>query len=85
MEQLDERILEHVEESGWGSPPIMHRKFPMTVSIARVRERCRVLTNVGYIAPIVEGTDQYELTSSGKAYLAGESDARQRFQAADTR
>jgi hypothetical protein len=77
MEQLDERILEHIEECGWGSPPIMHRELPMTASVGRVRERCRILTEVGYIAPIVEGTDQYEITGSGKLYLDGESDASQ--------
>jgi hypothetical protein len=77
MELLDERILEHIDDRGWGSPSIMHRAFPMTASVARVRERCERLTEGGYIAPIVEGTDQYELTGSGKRYLEGETDASQ--------
>jgi hypothetical protein len=77
MEQLDERILEQLDDCGWGSPPIMHRELTMTASVERVRERCQVLAGVGYVAPIVEGTDQYELTGSGKRYLEGESDAGQ--------
>lgn len=75
MEQLDERILEHLAERGWGSPPIMHRALPMTTSVDRVQDRCQVLAGVGYVAPIVEGTNQYELTSAGKRYLEGETDA----------
>lgn len=84
MEQLDERILEHVEERGWGSPPIVHRDLPMTTSVGRIRDRCQVLSDVGYLAPIVEGTDQYELTAAGKRYLEGESDANQ-VASSDTR
>jgi hypothetical protein len=77
MEQLDERILEHVADRGWGSPPIVHRDLTMTTSVGRIRDRCQVLSDVGYLAPIVEGTDQYELTGSGRLYLDGESDANQ--------
>jgi hypothetical protein len=77
MQQLDERILEHVKEDGWSSPSIMRsrpefRRF--AASEARIRERCRVLTSAELIAPI--SGEMFELTTWGKLYLSGDLDAQ---------
>jgi len=75
MHQLDERILEHLADDGWGSPPTMARHFRFTASKDRIRERCEELRDAGLLAPIYEGASMYELTTLGYLYLAGELDA----------
>jgi hypothetical protein len=42
-------------------------------SEGRLAERCRLLTRVGFIAPL--HGDAYEITGLGKRYLAGEVNA----------
>lgn len=76
MQQLDERILEHVEEEGWSSPGIMVSRPAfqrLDASEARIRERCRVLTSAELIAPF--HGEMYEITTWGRLYLDGELDA----------
>jgi hypothetical protein len=76
MEQLDERILEVAERECFVSPDSLRREVPnLTASQARLRERCEELRQRGMLAPIVEDTDHYHLTTSGKLYLDGELDA----------
>lgn len=75
MQQLDERILEHLEEEDWSSPSIMASRPEfqrLGVSKAAVRERCRVLTSVDLVAPVHRG--MVEITTWGKRYLEGELD-----------
>jgi hypothetical protein len=71
---LDERIIEYVNESILATPSIMSREIRFNASEARVRERCGILSYVGLIAPLVQGSELYEITTQGKEYLAGELD-----------
>lgn len=74
MQQLDERILEHIRDEGWSSPSVMatHHLFNYA-SEARIRERCRALSYADLLAPI--SGDMVELTTWGQLYLEGELDA----------
>jgi hypothetical protein len=76
MQQLDERILEHLKEEGWATPRTMARdaRFQdMRASEARIRERCRILLSRELIEP-VHG-DYYDISRWGLAYLRGDLDA----------
>jgi len=75
MHQLDERIIEHLDETGWASPSTMSRGFRFTASEDRILERCGELSDSGLIAPIYEGADMFELTTLGYLYLSGDLDA----------
>ena len=75
MHQLDERIIEHLDESPWASPSTMSRGFRFTASKNRILERCAVLVDCGLIAPIYEGASMFELTTIGYLYLDGDLDA----------
>ncbi|UWG46591.1 PhiH1 repressor family protein, contains HTH domain [Halanaeroarchaeum sp. HSR-CO] len=76
MQQLDERILEHLSEEGWSTPHIMAKEpafHDLEASKARIGERCRALADVDFIAPI--HGDMYEITTWGQLYLDGDLDA----------
>lgn len=76
MQQVDERILEHLAEDGWASPQTMvsdSRFERMKVSRGHIRERCEELARRELIAPIY--SDMYEITTEGLAYLRGDLDA----------
>jgi len=76
MQQLDERILEHLAEEGWSTPELIadDPSFnDLQCSTARVRERCRELTERELIEPV--HSDMYEITTWGLAYLRGDLDA----------
>jgi hypothetical protein len=76
MQQLDERILEVAECKRFVSPASLQSEFPhLSASRSRINERCEMLEAVGFLAPIVQGTDHYHLTTWGKLYLDGELDA----------
>jgi len=75
MSQLDERIIEHLDDEGWASASTMHRSFCFSASEARIRERCRELSDSGLIAPIYERSSMNELTVVGDLYLDGDLDA----------
>lgn len=77
MQQLDERILEHIEEEEWATPRTMFRDYNfegLSASEARIKERCKKLAQAELIAPI--HADMYEITTWGKLYLEGELDAQ---------
>ncbi|WP_232703170.1 hypothetical protein [Halobacterium wangiae] len=76
MRQLDERILEHLDESGWSTPSLManHPGFEkMEVSKGQIRERCQMLADAGLVA--LQHQDLFEITTWGQLYLRGEVDA----------
>ena len=76
MQQLDERILEHLAEDGWSTPTMIvaDRRFrDLQASKARVRERCRELAERELVEPI--HSEMYEITTWGLAYLRGDLDA----------
>lgn len=74
MQQLDDRILEHLNEEPWSSPSVMESLPRLRGSKRRIRERCEVLASAGLIAP-VHG-EMYEITTWGMRYLEGKIDAR---------
>ena len=74
MEQIDERILEHLSENGWSKPRIMARERGFESSRGRIRERCKRLQYVAFVAPM--HGEMYEITTWGLLYLDGEIDAR---------
>ncbi|APW99377.1 hypothetical protein CHINAEXTREME_17070 [Halobiforma lacisalsi AJ5] len=73
MEQLDDRILEHLDEEPWSSVSVMASRSCFRASKARIRERCQMLARAGLIAPVHH--DMYEITTWGIRYLEGEIDA----------
>lgn len=77
---LDERILEHLEREGWSTASLIEQATTMNASESRTRERLRMLTDCGLVAPIFEGSRMYELTSEGQRYLRGELDAKKHIE-----
>lgn len=75
MHQLDERIIEHLADTGWATPATMKHEFCFTASTDRIRERCRALQDAGLVAPVVRDSEMFELTVVGMLYLDGELDA----------
>lgn len=78
MTQLDDRILEHLDESGWSTPLLMsqHPRFePMEASGGRIRERCHRLADADLVAREARG---FDITTDGQQYLQGELDAKNR-------
>jgi hypothetical protein len=75
MHQLDERIMELLQRDGWATPATMAREFCFTASEDRIKGRCAVLQDVGFVAPIIQDEDMFELTVVGMLYLDGDLDA----------
>lgn len=78
MQQLDERILEHLAEDGWSTPSLIaadQRFDDLKASESRIQERCRELTERELVEPYRYGSDMYEITTWGLAYLRGNLDA----------
>ena len=73
MQQLDDRILEHLAEEPWSSPTVMAAHPDFRASRGRLAERCAVLASVELVAPIGERT--VEITQWGRLYLEGDLDA----------
>ncbi len=76
MQQVDERILEHLAEDSWATPSTIasdSRFEELQVSQNHIRERCQELVQRELIAPVYD--DMYEITSWGLAYLRGDLDA----------
>ena len=74
MRQLDERLLEHLVEVDWLTPPppmlAQHPRFEeMQVSRSRIRERLQVLADA--VLVWLEYEDIYEITTCGQQYLEG--------------
>ena len=79
MYPVDERVLEHLSNESWASPSTMasdSRFQQLGVDEGYIRQRCEQLVNRELIAPIIEDSDMYEITSMGLAYLDGNCDAR---------
>jgi len=77
MTTLDDRILEYLATDAAATPRTIVRAQRHPVSTARVRERLRVLSQAGYVAPWSDDYELYELTSAGRRYLDGEARADQ--------
>ncbi|MBX0288205.1 winged helix-turn-helix domain-containing protein [Haloarcula salinisoli] len=75
MTPLDERILELLAAEGWATPRSIARRVSLGASVGRVRERCRLLSQTGLVAPLSRALLHYEITGAGRRYLAGELDA----------
>ncbi|WP_170972478.1 hypothetical protein [Natronorubrum halophilum] len=73
MQQLDDRILEHLDDEPWSSPAVISSRTEFRASKDRIRERCQMLSFAGLIAPI--HCNMYEITKWGELYLSGEIDA----------
>jgi len=76
MQQIDERILEHLSEDSWATPATIDSDSnfeDLQVSQSHIYERCQELARRELIAPICD--DMYEITSLGLAYLRGDLDA----------
>jgi len=78
MTPLDERVLELLAAEGWATPRGIARRVSLRASVGRVRERCAMLAAAGLVAPVSAQLLQYELTSAGHRYLAGELDVSAR-------
>lgn len=72
MQQLDERILEHLSENPYASPRFMANQKEFSASKERIRERCRILARVGLVEPESNDWRAYHLTEKGERYLNGE-------------
>ncbi|MCU4926636.1 hypothetical protein OB905_11695 [Halobacteria archaeon AArc-dxtr1] len=75
---LDERILEHLNDDSWSTPRHMARVMKFDASRHRVSERCWMLAQAGFIAPLFEESKMYEITGEGQQYLEGKLDAENR-------
>lgn len=76
MKQVDDRILEHLDESGESKPSMMaqHPRFDdMTVSTGQVRDRCRVLAAANML--VRDDLGWFDITRWGQLYLRGDLDA----------
>lgn len=73
MQQLDDRILEHLAEEPWSSPAVMATHPAVRATEDRIAERCRVLATAELVAPIHRRS--YEITIWGQRYLTGDLDA----------
>ena len=76
MTALDERILELLADERWATPRSITRRLSLRASVGRVRERCRLLAEVGLVAPLSRERLHYGVTGSGRRYLAGSLDVR---------
>jgi len=76
MTPLDERILELMAAEGWATPASVARRVSLRASVARVRERCVVLTQAGLVAPVSRQRRHHAITGAGRRYLDGRLDAR---------
>lgn len=77
MEALDERILEYLATDDVATPRTIARSRRREVNVQKVRERCRVLAQAGYVSPVTDDCELYELTIWGRLYLEGEARADQ--------
>jgi len=78
MTPLDERILELLAVEGWATPASVARRLSLRASVARVRERCAILTQAELVAPVSRALLHYEITGAGRRYLEGRLDMRTR-------
>lgn len=72
---LDERIMEILDREGWSTARLIEDVTTMDASEDRARERLKLLSEAGLVAPIYENASMYELTGEGQRYLDGDLDA----------
>ncbi|MGB9987334.1 repressor phrH2 [Salarchaeum japonicum] len=77
MEVLDDRILEYLATDAAATPETIARSRRRPVSTRKIRERLRVLSQAGYVKPLSDDYEVYELTIWGRLYLDGEARADQ--------
>lgn len=70
MSIVDDRVLEFIDDNGYGSPTEMKREGPIRFSRQYVAARCRELADHGLLKPVGNGV--YVLTDRGEQYLSGE-------------
>lgn len=78
MYPIDERILEHLAEESWASPSTMASEpefNQLDVDAHYIDQRCEQLIERELLVPIIEGSDMYEITRWGLAYLRGDLNA----------
>lgn len=70
MKQEDDRILETVDNNGWGGPSILGEEPDIDISEGHIEERLLFFWYAGLVAPVWEGA--YEIISEGRLYLQGQ-------------
>lgn len=74
MSQSDERLLEYLDMESGGSPKEMAADERLPYHEQSIGRRLRQLAAAGFVDRIGHGA--YVITDQGRAYLAGEFDAR---------
>ena len=77
MQTLDDRILEYLATDATTTPRTIARSRRRPMSTQKVRERCRVLAQAGYVEPFTDDCELYALSNWGRLYLEGEARADQ--------
>lgn len=78
MYPVDERVLECLAQESWGSPSTMASRYEfqqLGVDAGYIEQRCEQLVERELVEPFLEGSDMYEITTWGLAYLRGDLDA----------
>jgi hypothetical protein len=76
QQTLDERILEHLDDEPWSTPRMMELVEGIDATTAQVRDRCRVLADVGLVAIHFDREWNVEITTLGQLYLKGQADIK---------
>ncbi|MBP2251170.1 hypothetical protein J2754_001491 [Halarchaeum solikamskense] len=71
MHSIDERILEHIYDEGKTTPDLMGSLRMFRSHQCILEDRCRVLSQAGYLRPDERGSSWYVVTEGGIAYLDG--------------
>jgi|GEM_PF-2153569 len=77
MYPVDERILEHLNDTDWATPATMASEIEfdqLDADECTIRERCQLLARRELVAPMFYNTDgdEFEITRWGQAYLRGD-------------
>lgn len=75
MYPVDERILEHLDDTNWATPQTMARELEFAQIDAderTIEKRCQLLIERELVAPVVEDAEMVEITTWGQAYLRGD-------------
>jgi len=72
MAAIDDRILEHIHDEGFGGSATVSKSPHIDVSQQYISQRVGVLRDLGLIYQVSRGI--YQLTEAGRFYLAGAYD-----------
>lgn len=75
MSIVDERVLEYLSENDPSAPKKIKEQAGIPYTREYVGERCIALADHEFLQPLGNGV--YRITDRGRAYLAGEYDARE--------